>query len=283
MYERETNMKKLNKNFLTLLYLLLFLGAIVMIVPFLWMVLTSFKTISESTQLDPFLIFPTKWRVDAYQAVITKMNFPLLYWNTFVLIVGRVIFTIVTASLAGYALARLEFKGKSIAFSLVLLQMMVPSQIFIIPQYLMVNKLGMLNTAFALLFPGLVSAFGTFLMRQAFIAVPKDLEHAAIIDGCSVGQTYLRIMLPLVKSSLVALSIFTALFAYKELMWPLVVNTDQNTIPLSAALAKLQGQFVVNYPELMAASVLACIPMILLYVFFQKQFIAGIAMSGTKL
>jgi multiple sugar transport system permease protein len=161
--------------------------------------------------------------------------------------------------------------------------MMVPGQIFIIPQYLMVSKLGMLNTSFALIFPGLVTAFGTFLLRQAFMSLPKDLEEAATLDGCNIGQTFLYVMAPLTKSSMVALGIFTALFAFKDLMWPLVVNTEQNTMPLSAALAKLQGQFSSNYPELMSASLLACIPMIIIYIIFQKQFIEGIATSGGKL
>jgi len=266
-----------------IIHLLLILGAIAMIVPFAWMILTSFKSISESTQMNPFNIFPTKWRLDAFQSVISKMSFLRLYWNTLVLIVGRVICAVLTATLAGYALGRLNFKGKEFAFSLVLFQMMVPSQIFIIPQYLMVSKLEMLNTSFALIFPGLVTAFGTFLLRQAYMGLPKELEEAARLDGCNIGQTFLYVMAPLTKSSRVALSIFTALFAYKDLMWPLVVNTEQRTMPLSAALAKLQGQFVANYPELMAASLLACIPMIIIYILFQKQFIEGVATSGGKL
>lgn len=264
-------------------HLILFVGAVIMVVPFLWMILTAFKSISESTQLNPFIIIPSVWRLDAFKSVIAKMNFFRLYWNTLVLIIGRIICAVVTASMAGYALGRLEFKGRDIAFALVLFQMMVPPQIFIIPQYLIVSKLGMLNTAFALLFPGLVTAFGTFLLRQAFMALPKDLEQAAILDGCNTGRIFLSVMAPLTKSSMTALGIFTALFAFKELMWPLVVNTDQNTMPLSAALAKLQGQFAANYPELMAASFLACLPMIIIYVIFQKQFIAGIATSGGKL
>ena len=264
-------------------HLILFIGAVIMIVPFLWMILTAFKSVSESTQLTPFIIIPSVWRLDAFKSVITKMNFFRLYWNTLILIIGRIICAVVTASLAGYALGRLKFKGRDIAFALVLFQMMVPPQIFIIPQYLIISKLGMLNTAFALLFPGLVTAFGTFLLRQAFMALPKDLEQAAILDGCNTGRIFLSIMAPLTKSSMTALGIFTALFAFKELMWPLVVNTDQNTMPLSAALAKLQGQFTANYPELMAASFLACLPMIVIYIVFQKQFIAGIATSGGKL
>ncbi len=274
--------KRININKI-FIHALLILGSVIMLVPFLWMVLTAFKSISESTQMNPFIIFPTVWRTEAFTSVLSKMNFARLYLNTLILIVGRVVCAVLTATMAGYAFARLNFKGRNLAFSLVLFQMMVPSQIFIIPQYLMVSKMGMLNTSFGLLFPGLVTAFGTFLLRQAFMSLPKDLEEAARLDGCNIGQTFLYVMAPLTKSSMVALGIFTALFAYKDLMWPLVVNTEQNTMPLSAALAKLQGQFTSNYPELMAASLLACIPMIVIYIIFQKQFIEGIATSGGKL
>ena len=203
-----------------LIHLVLILGAIVMIVPFLWMILTAFKTVSETTQLDPFVIFPSEWRFNAFKSVIKQMNFFGLYWNTISLIFWRVLCALVTATMAGYAFARLNFKGKNVAFTLVLIQMMIPSQIFIIPQYQIVSKLGLLNTTFALVFPGLVTAFGTFLLRQAFMGLPKDLEEAARLDGCNIGQTFIHVMLPLVKSSLVALGIFTALFAFKELMWP---------------------------------------------------------------
>ncbi len=266
-----------------LIHVILLIGVVVMIIPFLWMALTSFKTVSEATQMNPFVIFPSVWKTDAYKSVLSKMNFPRLYINTMVLIVGRVVCAVVTATMAGYAFARLEFPGKKLAFSLVLFQMMVPAQIFIIPQYLMVSKMNLLNSSFALIFPGLVSAFGTFLLKQSFMGLPKELEEASVLDGCNIGQTFLYVMLPLAKSAMVALGIFTAVFAYKDLMWPLVVNTDQNTIPLSAALAKLQGQFVADYPELMAASMLAFIPMVILYILFQRQFIEGIATSGGKL
>lgn len=166
-------------------------------------------------------------------------------------------------------------------FGLVIFQMMVPAQVYTIPQYLMVSNLKMLDTIFALIFPGLVTAFGTFLLRQAFLSMPKDLEEAARIDGCNIGQTFLYIMMPLVRSSMVALGIFTAVFAYKDLMWPLIVN--KTVMPLSAALSKMQGQYTNNYQQLMAASLLACVPMIVIYLIFQKQFIEGIATSGGKL
>jgi multiple sugar transport system permease protein len=247
------------------------------------MILTAFKSPTEATSINPFVIFPGRWRTASFTNVMANMNFGLLYFNTLVLIAGRVICAVFTASMAGYALGRLRFTGGAICFSLVMFQMMVPGQIFIIPQYLMVSKLGALNTPFALLFPGLVTAFGTFLLRQNYKTLPRALEEAARIDGANIGQIFLFIMFPLVRSGMVALGIFTALFAFKELMWPLIVNTSQNTMPLSAALAKLQGQFGVNYPELMAASILACIPMIVLYLIFQRQFIQGIATSGGKL
>lgn len=263
------------------IHVILILVSITMLVPFIWMILTAFKTVTESTSVNPFVIFPKKWITSNFNEVVNNMNFIQLYWNTFLLIFGRVVAAVLTATIAGYAFARLDFPLKKFFFSLVIFQMMVPSQIFIIPQYLMVSKLGMLDTIFALVFPGLVTAFGTFLLNQSFMALPKDLEEAARIDGCNIGQTFLFVMMPLVRSGMIALGIFTAVFAYKDLMWPMIVN--KNVMPLSAALAKMQGQYTNNYPQLMTASLLACIPMIILYLVFQKQFIEGISTSGGKL
>lgn len=274
--------KRKHKNAATYIVLLVF--ALVILIPFIWMILTAFKTKTESTSLNPFVIFPSTWSLDAFERVLSKLDFKQLYLNTILMIAGRVLCAVVTSTLAGYALARLQFPGKKIAFALVMFQMMVPSQVFIIPQYLMVNKLGLLNSTFSLIFPGIVSAFGTFLMRQAFMTMPRDLEEAARLDGCNIGQTFLHIMLPLARSNMVALAIFTALFAYKDLMWPIVANTDQTTTSLSARLAKLQGgQFLSDYPGLMAGALMASLLMVVLYLIFQKQFIEGIATSGGKL
>ena len=189
------------------------LVSITMLIPFLWMVLTAFKSVPESTQVDPFIIFPTVWRTEAFTAVMENMNFMLLYKNTLLLIFFRVLCAVLTATLAGYAFARLNFKGKNVMFSLVLFQMMIPSQIFIIPQYIMVSKIGALNSIFGLVFPGLVTAFGPFLLKQAYMTLPKDLEEAARLDGCNIPQTFVFIMAPLARSSMVALGIFTAVFA----------------------------------------------------------------------
>lgn len=276
--------KKINKVINTIIIqAVLIFFSILMIVPFAWMFLTSFKTVTEATSVNPFVIFPKVWKTDAFVTVWNNMSFPLLYKNTLLLIFWRVVCACLTATFAGYAFARLKFPGKNLMFSLVLIQMMIPSQIFTIPQYTMISNMHLTNTMFALVFPGLVTAFGTFLLRQAYMQLPKDLEEAARLDGCNIPQTFVFIMAPLARSSMVALGIFTAVFAYKELLWPMVVCTDAKKEPLAAALATMQGQYATNYPQLMAASLIACIPMIILYLIFQKQFIQGIATSGTKL
>ena len=172
-----------------LIHVILILVSITMLVPFLWMILTAFKTMTEATSVNPFVILPSTWRWDSFREVSANMDFLHLYINTLLLILGRVVCAVLTATLAGYAFGRLNFRGKNLMFSLVLFQMMVPGQIFIIPQYLMVSKMGMLNTIFALVFPGIVTAFGTFLLKQAYMGLPKDLEEAARLDGCNIGQS----------------------------------------------------------------------------------------------
>ena len=186
-----------------LIHVILILVSLTMLVPFLWMILTAFKTMTEATSVNPFVIFPSTWRWDSFKEVIENMDFLHLYLNTLLLILGRVICAVLTATLAGYAFGRLNFKGKNLMFSLVLFQMMVPGQIFIIPQYLMVSKMGMLNTIFALVFPGIVTAFGTFLLKQAYMGLPKDLEEAAVVDGANILQQIWYVQLPAIKNIIV--------------------------------------------------------------------------------
>ena len=273
--------QRLNK---IIIHVVLILGSVIMVLPFLWMVLTAFKTRSQAISVNPFYIFPPSgWHFENFTEVWNSYNFLTLYKNTLLMILLRVIFACVTATMAGYAMGRLEFPGKKLCFSLILIQMMVPGQIFIIPQYLMVSKLGMLNTQFALVFPAAITAFGSYLLKQGYQTLPKDLEEAAELDGCNVPQKFLLIMMPLARSSLVSLGIFTALFGYKDMMWPMIVCSNSDKTTLSAALAKLQGQFSSNYPQIMAGALLAVIPMVIIYVIFQKQFVEGIATSGGKL
>lgn len=276
-------MKNLSKNKGNILtHVILIIGAAIMILPFLWMVLTSVKTLTESVQIPP-KILPDVFQWGNYPAVMKILPFVSFYVNTILMMAGRVIGSVLFSAMAAYACARLNFPGKNIFFGLVLFQMMIPGQIFIVPQFLIIQKLGLLNTVSALIFPGIVSAFGTFLLRQFFMGLPKDLEEAAKLDGCTIWQTFYKIMLPLSRSGLIALAIFTSLFAFKDLMWPLIVNMSIDKMTLSSGLASLQGQFATNYPQLMAGSLLAIWPMLLLFIIFQKRFIEGIATSGGKL
>ncbi|MBR0495687.1 MAG: carbohydrate ABC transporter permease [Treponema sp.] len=278
------NKKYLESKSTEIMYAILIIMAFIMLVPFAWMILTAVKTNQEAISVDPFYIFPQiTWHWENFVTVWKSYNFLILYKNTLLMIFFRILWACLTATLAGYAFARLRFPGKNFLFALVLIQMMIPSQIFIIPQYLMVSKLGWLNTTSGLVFPGMVSAFGTYLLKTAFEGLPRDLEEAANMDGCNVGQRFLFVMMPLTKSAMVSLGIFTALFAFKDLMWPMIVCTNSMTTTLSAGLAKMQGQYGTEYPTMMAAAVIAVIPMIVIYVIFQKQFVKGIATSGLKL
>ena len=266
-------------KFLT--YFFLILGAVIMIFPFAWMILTSSKTVPESMQIPP-TIFPNRIMLDNFKDAIASLPFGNLYWNTILMVFFRVVCAVLFSSMAGYAFAKLKFRGKSLLFGIVLIQMSLPSQIFIIPQYQMVAKMGMANTIFALVFPGLVSAFGVFFLRQTYMSIPDEIGEAAYLDGCNQWQTFYKVMFPLTGTSVAALTIFTAVFAYGDLMWPLVVNSDLKMMTLSSGLSTLRGQFTTNFPVLMAGSLLAMLPMVVLYLIFQRQFVEGIAGTGGK-
>lgn len=256
-------------------------GAITMLFPFVWMILTALKKYEEIAQIPPTLL-PEAFYLENFSLVWEVLPYGRLCYNTLALMALRVIFALVTSSLAGYAFGRIKFPGKKLLFSLVLIQMMLPPQIFIIPQYTMVAKLQWLDTIKGLLFPGLVSAFGVFLLRQSFKSIPKSMEEASIVDGCNHFQVFYYIMLPQVRNSLIALGVFTALFAYKELMWPLIVNTSADMMTLSSAIAGFKGMYVTDYTLIMAASFLAMWPMFMIYVIFNRQIADGIAFTGEK-
>ena len=278
---KNSSLESSRKRMAALTYIALILGAIIMVFPFLWMILTSFKTVAESNAVPP-VVFPSAFRWENFQEAAASLPFLKLYLNTGLMILFRVICAVAFSSMAGYAFAMLEFRGKKLLFGIVLVQMSLPSQIFIIPQYQMVAKMGLANTIFALVFPGLVSAFGVFFLRQTYMGIPKEIGEAAYLDGCNQWQTFYKVMFPLTGTSVAALTIFTAVFAYGDLMWPLVVNSDLKMMTLSSGLSTLKGQFTTNFPVLMAGSLLAMLPMIVLYLIFQRQFVEGIAGTGGK-
>lgn len=265
-----------------LVYAVLIISALIMVFPFIWMILTSFKTVAESNAVPPVILPQNGLQWKNFSDATASLPFLKLYLNTGLMILFRVLCAVAFSSMAGYAFAKLNFRGKGLLFGIVLVQMSLPSQIFIIPQYQMVAKMGMANTIFALVFPGIVSAFGVFFLRQTYMGIPKEVGEAAYLDGCNQWQTFYKVMFPLTGTSVAALTIFTAVFAYSDLMWPLVVNSDLNMMTLSSGLATLRGQFSTNFPVLMAGSLLAMLPMVILYLIFQRQFIEGIASTGGK-
>ena len=262
-------------------YAVLFLGCFITLAPFIWMFLTSMKTSMEAVSVPP-TILPRNWNTDAYTSLGSKLPFFQMYWNTILTSVIIVAGQLLLCSVAGYAFARIRFPGRNFLFVLCLSVLMIPSSFLILPQYLIIQKMKLLNTLHAIYLPNLFSAFGTFLMRQFFMTIPLELEDAARIDGCGHGRTYLRIMLPLIKPGLVSLGVLTLRFAWNNLMWPMIVNTEKAKLTLSAGLSYLQGQYITDYPSIMAGAMLATIPLIIIYAIFQRQFIEGIALTGIK-
>ncbi|HEY9366363.1 MAG TPA: carbohydrate ABC transporter permease [Agromyces sp.] len=264
-----------------LVHLLLALGAIVMVFPFVWQALTAFKTFQDSVQVPPVVI-PDPWVFTNFAEVFDSMPFGQMFLNSVLLTVGRTVGQVVLCTMAGYAFARIPFRGRNVLFVVFLSVLMVPSQLYLLPQYEIIQTLGWLNTLQALIVPGLFSAFGTFLMRQFFMSMPSELEEAARIDGANPWQTFWRIMVPLAKPGIIALTVFTVLWSWNDLLWPLVVTTDPEKMPLSVGLSQLVGLHGTDYPVLMAGALLATLPMLITFMILQKQFIQGIAFSGTK-
>ena len=262
-------------------HLVLIVGAVFMVGPFLWEVLTSVKTLGESTQVPPTLL-PEVWQWQNYSEVFEQLPFGTMFVSTVLMTIGRTLGQLVFCSLAAYAFARMEFPGRNVIFVAFLAVLMVPPQLFLIPQYQIMAGLGWLNTLQALILPGMFSAFGTFLLRQFFLTLPREMEEAARLDGANPLQIFWHIALPLVKPGLLALTILTVLWSWNDLLWPLVVNTDPLRMPLSAGLASLNGQYDTPFPVLMAGSLMATAPIIVLFLLLQRHFIEGIALSGSK-
>lgn len=263
------------------LHVVLILGSLLMVGPYIWMILTSLKTVGEASQVPP-VILPSSFQWNNYVEIFQSLPFAKFYWNTFITTVAKTVGQLFLCSLAAYAFARIKFPGRNFLFILYLSVLMIPPQAFLIPQYQIIANLGMLNTLSALVLPGLFSAFGTFLLRQFFMTLPGELEEAAKLDGCNHFQIYWKIMLPLAKSGLIALAIFTIIWSWNDFLWPLIVNSSPDKMPLSAGLASLRGQYSTNYPVLMAGTFLASMPLIIIFIFFQKTFVEGIALSARK-
>jgi multiple sugar transport system permease protein len=249
--------------------------------PFLWELLTSFKTLTESTRVPP-TVLPGTWHFENYSNIFDGIPLWDQLVNSVVNALARTAGQLLFCSMAAYAFARIDFPGRKILFALFLSVLLVPTQLLVIPQYQIMQDLGLLNTLPALFLPGMFSAFGTFLLRQFFLALPAELEEAARLDGANPLRIYWSVMLPLARPGLAALGILTLIWSWNDLLWPLVVNTDAEKMTLSVGLASLQGQYATDYPVLMAGSLLATLPVIAVFVIMQRRVVEGIALTGSK-
>ncbi|HEY8287228.1 MAG TPA: carbohydrate ABC transporter permease [Chloroflexota bacterium] len=264
-----------------ILYLLLIGLAIIILFPFIWMVLTSLKTESDIAAAPPRLL-PRQVSLLAYAQVWDRLPLLTFFRNTVVFAGGVTLVSLVCDSLTAYALARLDFPGRTVIFVLILATLMIPVQVTIIPVFIMVYHLGWLNTFAGLIVPRATNAFGIFMLRQFFLTVPRELDQAARIDGCNLFGIYWRIILPLSTSALATLAVLHLMYNWNDLLWPLVMTTSTSMEPLTVGLATLTGQHEYEYAVLMAGATLAVAPLLLAFLCIQRYFIQGIAVTGLK-
>lgn len=263
------------------IHVVLSVGGFVMAFPFLWQIIMSLSTQAEVQSPRP-TFWPARLRWENYEQVFELLPFFKQLQVSVYITVIQTVAQIVLCTFAGYAFARLRFHGRGLLFGVVLSILLVPPQVYLLSQYQIVQSLGWLNSVAGIVAPGLFSAFGTFLMRTAFRNLPMELEEAARLDGAGTFRIFSRVMLPLVWPSVSVLAITTVLFSWNLLLWPLVVSTRADHMPLSAGLATLSGNHQINYPVLMAASLLAMAPVLILFIVLQRRVIDGLASTGMK-
>jgi len=251
------------------------------IFPFVWLISTSLKGLDENIFAYPPVIIPEHFTLQNYTGVWDKVNFLGYFINSMVVAGFTVLLNLILSSLAGYPLARMNFRGKRIIFFAVLATIMVPFQAIMLPVYLITLKLHMVDSVnnfmgyLGLILPFAVNAFGIFLMRQAFLKIPKEVEEAAIVDGCNVFQVFFRVLLPMVKPTLAVLAIFTFIGSWGEFLWPSIVLTKDAMYTLPVGVNNLQGMFSSNWRFIAAGSILSTIPIIIFFLAMQKYFISG--------
>lgn len=256
------------KKYQMLIFLII--CSIIVIWPFIQMFLTSFMSYEEAISTPPQYL-PSNIRFANYEKVLNSDGYMTLYFNSVITTILRVFGTLATCSMAGYAFAKLDFAGKKFIFWIILGIMMVPGQMFILPQYLTMARFGWLDTLTAIVVPNIFTAYGIFMMTQFFKVVPNSLIEAAKIDGAGQVRIFTTVCLPLVVPSLVVLGLQTAIGAWNDLIWPLIVNRSIDKLTLPVSIARMKGQYSVDIPTQMAAAVLSVVPMIILYILLQKK------------
>ena len=271
--------KKLFKSFTAHTFLITL--SILSLFPFLWLISTALKGVDENIFQSPPYFIPKNFTLDNFIGVWKQIPFLLYFFNSFIVATFTVILNLIFSSLAAYPLARMEFKGKRLIFSLILSTIMIPFQAIMLPVYLIVLKLhlvdsyGIIMGYIGLILPFAVNAFGIFLMRQAFLSIPKEMEEAAFIDGCSIFNIWRKILLPMTSPTLAVLAIFTFIGSWGEFLWPSIVLTQKNLYTLPVGVNDLQGMFSANWRYIAAGSIISIIPIIIFFIAMQKYFVSG--------
>lgn len=264
-----------------LLLVILIIAALAVVFPFAWMVFTSFKLESDVATFPPKLL-PSVWTADGYINIWNRVPFGRFFLNTVMFAGGVTLISLFLDSLTAYALARLSFPGRDALFVLILIALMLPFQVTFIPVYVTVQQLGLLNSFSGLIIPRATNAFGIFMLRQFFSNLPRELDDAARIDGANEFYIYSRIILPLSGPALATLAIFHFMYNWNDFLWPLLVTNSLDMRTLPAGLALFMGEHVVEYAVLMAGATIALAPLFIAFLFAQKYFVQGIAMTGLK-
>ncbi|GIP21625.1 carbohydrate ABC transporter permease [Paenibacillus sp. J22TS3] len=256
-------------------------AACIMLLPYVWMVLSSLKSNMDIVSGSGGM-FPRQPSLEGYRTVLQDAPFVTWMLNSLVTSVVITVITLLTSSVAGYIFAKHQFKGKRLLFILILATMMIPFQVIMIPTYLLTSELGLVNNIMAIILPNLVSSYGVFLAKQFIEEIPQELLEAARLDGAGEFRVMLRIISPLILPMLSALGIFTFMNSWNNYLWPLIVLNDESKMTVPLALVYFNGTHQVNYNVVMSAAVMITIPVIIMFLIFQKQFIKGLTMTGMK-
>jgi len=266
------------------LYLVIAALGLLFLFPFFWMLLSSFK-LNKDVLAIPIRFFPPTWNWMSYVNVFTKFpdfNFPRFILNSFIVTALAVLLCLFFSATAGYGFAKYRFKGNNALFTFVLATIMITFEAIVVPLYILVRHLGIQNSYWGLIIPESLTAFGVFMMRQFFYAIPDDFIESARIDGANEYVIFARIGLPMAKTALLALVIFHAQWVWNLLLWPMILISEPDMRVLPQGIALFKGGYNTPYPEQLAVSVIACLPLVLLYIFLSKYFVQGITMTGLK-
>lgn len=263
------------------IYLLIILLCVFYLLPIVWVAISSFKDGSELFRYPPTLL-PEKPTINNYIIALEEANFSLFFKNSFFVAVMSTLLTVVINTMAGYAFSKYRFKGDTFIFLFFICTMMLPLEVLMIPIFQMVQKVGFYNNFLGLIIPPAATPMGVFIIRQYFFSVPNELMEAARIDGASETHIFLRLMLPLAKPVMSVLAIFSFMWRWNDYMWPLVVIRDPELYTVQLALANYSGEYTVDWNSLLAMSVVTMIPVLIIFLIFQKQFIKGMVTAGMK-